>query len=482
VAPELARVGGVLACAGLAALILLPRRILRLAALALTALGVALLAAYLAPGGHDAALAAAGVVGVVAAAALAVFFRRWPWLLAMASLACAPARIPVSIGSTEANLLVPLYGVVAGGALLVAFQILRGDRRVRELGPMAWPLALLVAWSGLTLAWTDDLRQGAIDALFFVVPFGLLAVSVSRLPWKRRWLSLLAVQFVGMAAVFGAIGVYQWLTRDVFWNPKVIVGNAFAPFYRVNSIFWDPSIYGRFLVLAILVCLVVVLRGRSRELALAATAAIGVVWVGLLFSFSQSSFAALIAGTVLAAAFVWQWRALVGLGLVLAVVLSVGFSAGPVRSELLDRSSAGLNNATSGRTSLLANGARIAVSHPLEGVGLGSFKRAYADRLGLRGRDPKKAASHNTPVTVAAETGFPGLLLLAWLLAAALVAPFRRVSPTFEGRACLVFGLAIAAVAVHSLFYNALFEDPMFWGLLGLAALGARSFDRRAAR
>ena len=31
----------------------------------------------------------------------------------------------------------------------------------------------------------------------------------------------------------------------------------------------------------------------------------------------------------------------------------------------------------------------------------------------------------------------------------------------------------MAAIVVHSLFYNALFEDPMFWGLLGLAAAGA---------
>ena len=36
----------------------------------------------------------------------------------------------------------------------------------------------------------------------------------------------------------------------------------------------------------------------------------------------------------------------------------------------------------------------------------------------------------------------------------------------------LVFGLVVAAIAVHSLFYNAFFEDPMSWGILGLTALG----------
>ena len=114
-----------------------------------------------------------------------------------------------------------------------------------------------------------------------------------------------------MALVFAVVGIYQWLTRDIFWNPKVDVGNAFAPFYRVNSVFWDPSIYGRFLVIAILATLVIALCSARRDVVLGAAALIAVLWTGLLFSFSQSSFAALIAGVLLAAAFVWRWRSVV---------------------------------------------------------------------------------------------------------------------------------------------------------------------------
>src|ERR671938_1819307 len=99
-------------------------------------------------------------------------------------------------------------------------------------------------------------------------------------------------------------------------------------------------------------------------------------------------------GTVVASFFVWRWRAVAAIGLVAVVILSVGFSAGPVRSQLLHKSSAGLNNATSGRTSLIANGIRIAVHHPVYGVELGAFRRAYAERLHLRGVNPKSAASH----------------------------------------------------------------------------------------
>src|SRR5205814_10679897 len=118
-----------------------PARKARIVGLAGWAVGALLLAIYLLPHGHHAILAAAAVLGLALAAAGALALRRWPWALAIAALACFPARIPVSVGSTDANLLVPLYGVVAAGALALAWELLRGDARARELGPVAWPLA-----------------------------------------------------------------------------------------------------------------------------------------------------------------------------------------------------------------------------------------------------------------------------------------------------------------------------------------------------
>jgi O-antigen ligase len=251
----------------------------------------------------------------------------------------------------------------------------------------------------------------------------------------------------------------------------VIVGNAYAPFYRVNSVFWDPSIYGRYLVVAILATLALALLGvRGRDLALAIVL-IATLWVGLLFSFSQSSFAALIAGVLAAATIVWRWRAAAALGLALVALLTVGFATPQVRNTLLEESRAGLDNATSGRASLIGNGIRIARDNPITGVGVGSFKRAYADRTGLKGREPRKAASHSTPVTVAAETGLPGLLLLGWLAVVALAGTLLGSHRGDAGRAALAVGLTLGAIGVHSLFYNALFEDPITWALLGLAAL-----------
>jgi O-antigen ligase len=470
---DLARIGGPIAAVGLALLLAAPRRDLRLAGLGAWAVGCAFLAAYLAPSGHTKIYAAAAVVGAVGAVAIAELFRRWRWLVAVSALACAPARIPVHVGSTDSNLLVPLYAVIAGAALLLGWELARGDRRTRELGPLTWPLALLIGWSGLSLAWSKDLHEGSVTLLFFWLPFGVLALSLSRLAWNRRWLTFLYAQLVLMALTFSVIGVYQYATRDVFWNPKVIVGNAYAPFYRVNSVFYDPSVYGRFLVVAILAALVLALYDRDRRAAYAAGAAIGLIWVGLLFSFSQSSFAALIVGTAVVAAFRWRWRAALALGVVSVVIAAVALGTPHIRHSLLRESGSGLNKASSGRAKLVTNGIKIALHHPLDGVGVGGFKHAYAERVHLKGREPKKAASHNTVVTVAAETGLPGLVLLVWLVAAALFVTVRRSAGSFKGRSCLVIAAGLSAIGLHSLFYNALFEDPMFWGLLGLTALCA---------
>ncbi|MEP7225209.1 MAG: hypothetical protein ABI783_09650 [Actinomycetota bacterium] len=406
---------------GLALLLLATRRELRLAGLAAWALGTVGLCLYLAPDGRPGTLATAAAVGVLLAAAGGALLLRQPWLLAFATLACIPIRIPVYVGAENANLLLPLYGVVASLAAVLGWQLVRGDDRGRELGPIALPLAAVVAWVGLALLWTDDLRLGAVFLAAFVLPFGLLAIGFARLPWSRRGVLGLFGALVATALAYAGVGLYQWATREIFWNPKLQVDNAYAPFFRVNSVFWDPSIYGRYLVVAILATLALVLLGLRERLLAAAAVAIAVMWTGLLFSFSQSSFAALIVGTLAAATFAWRWRAAVALALAALAVVAV----------------------------------------------------AYADRTGLHGRDPKKAASHSTPVTVAAEAGIPGLALLLWLGVASLLTAFRSRSRSAAGGASLAAGLTLGAIAVHSLFYNALFEDPTTWGLFGLIALAA---------
>ena len=205
-----AQVAGVVGALGLALLIVPQRRDLRVAGLAAWALGCAGLTAYLAPHGHHRLLAAAAVVGALAALAGTYVVLRVPWLLALGTLACVPARIPVHVGDTKANLLLPLYGVVVVAALALGWQLYEDGGEGRELGPLAVPVAAFVAWDGLSLLWSKDVRQGAIELLFFVLPFGLLAATLARLAWSRAWAVTLYVQLALMGLVFAVIGIVQY--------------------------------------------------------------------------------------------------------------------------------------------------------------------------------------------------------------------------------------------------------------------------------
>ena len=89
---------------------------------------------YLAPDGRPGQLSAAAAIGIVLAVAGGALLLRQPWLLAFATLACIPVRIPVDVGSEDANLLLPLYGVVASLAVALGWWLLRGDDRAREVG------------------------------------------------------------------------------------------------------------------------------------------------------------------------------------------------------------------------------------------------------------------------------------------------------------------------------------------------------------
>src|SRR5438105_3947015 len=109
---------------------------------------------------------------------------------------------------------------------------------------------------------------------------------------------------------------------------------------------------------------------------------------------SPSRFVALAAGVLVAAAFAWRRRAL------LLVALAAGaFVVAALASPNLLHHSGGLNRITSGRSKLVGNGIKLAVHHPVIGVGIGGFKHAYGKQQHLRSKEAKSAASHDTPIT-----------------------------------------------------------------------------------
>jgi O-Antigen ligase len=463
---DLAQLAAVVGAVGAAILLLSRTRVELLAGLAITTAGEALLAVALIPG-HDlkrfvtpASHLGALLFGVLVIAAIASAFVRWPTAVPVALLAAAPFRISTSVGTQKAYLLDPLYVVLAASVLALVVRAIRGqaDRALPRL--IAYPASAFVFYAGLSLLWTHDLRAGSIELLFFLFPFSALVMVVLHSPYRAWHPRALAITLVALAALFSAVALFQRLTHGHLLASDVERANAYTSYFRVTSLFRDPSIFGRHVVIAIGVLLVAMWLARVRFWV--AAALIAFLFAGLFFAYSQSSYAALFAVTV-AVSFVLGGpvlkRVLV-VGAVAAILAGGAFVAATAVSD-------SARQATSGRTRLARVTWIVFEHHPVVGVGIGGQPQASKEEAKTQ-LSAKRDKSHTTPLTVGAELGLVGFLIYAALLAATtrllyLVTQWNRA-----------FGLGAASVFlalfVHSLFYAGFFEDPIVWGVIGVAA------------
>jgi hypothetical protein len=422
--------------------------------------------------GLGAATIAVGLAGLAALAALTGVLLRWPALVLPLLLLAAPFRLPLDVDrshrflfavaeSGELGRLLPLYVVLTAAVLAAVLGLLRdGDPRPLPVW-LAWPAAAFLAYASLSLLWTDELNAGTNVLLFFLNPFAALLAVAGRAPfpdWMPRALAGIAV---GLGCLFAGIGLWQSATEKLlFFAPRLEVANTYGSFFRVTSLFRDPSLYGRHLVAAIAV-LLVALWLRRVNVWLAA-AAIGFLWAGLYFSYSQSSMVALFAVALGITAVAGDRIARLAV-LTIAVFLLAAASAFLV-AELQDESARRVTSDRSRRVEVTLDVVR---DHPIAGVGLGSQPAASRARSERGGQDDS-FVSHTTPLTVAAELGAVGFLLYLALLAGAA----RTLWELWRRRPALglALGAVLVALTVHSLFYSGFFEDPITWLALGIAS------------
>jgi O-Antigen ligase len=472
--PDLAQAAAVVGALGVVLVLLARGRWPLLAGFVVLGAAEAMLGAALVPRSdlrlvvERPAIAGAAVAGIAVVLAAAAVFVRNPPLGTVALLLAAPFRIPVEIGQTEAFLLLPLYVVLAAAVLAFAARLLRGDP-VPALHPLvAWPATVLICMLAVSALWSRDLRAGSIQLAFFLFPFAALLAVVGRTPFPSWLPRTLAYALVGIASVFALIGLWQAWTERIFFARDLEVANAYTSFFRVTSLFKDPSAYGRHLVIAIAVVLVVLWLGRVHVLA--AAAAIALLFAGLYFSYSQSSlvtlFVVTVAITLVAAD--QRTRQIVAAACVVCVLVGASAVAVTVRDESPQKF-------TSGRSNLIRNTTEVFLRHPVAGVGVGGQPRASREEVNPNSL-AERNTSHTTPLTVAAEVGVIGLAAyVAFLLGAA----WLLLETSRRNRA---LGLGLAAVflvlVVHSLVYSGFLEDPITWATL---ALGSGFLASRAA-
>jgi O-antigen ligase len=457
------------------------------------------------------AIAAIALGVLVVAAGLVLAMRRDPRAFPVLAVLALPFRLPVSADGRTVNLLLPLYVVVAAGVLAHLVPRLRpgagfgggptgatGSRGQDGLEggppgayrsgrpPMAldWLLLGSIALYALQIAYSADPTKGAENLAFFYLPFALLYVLLREAPWTPRLVLTCLGAAVVLAVVFAGVGDVEYLRKSLFLNPKVVAANEYDNYFRVNSLFFDPSIYGRFLALVMIAVTTVVLWARGRREQLLGAGVLAWLMVGLVTSFSQSSIAALLLGLAVLAAWRWDVRGTVYASVALAAVASVVVLLAPSSLHFgLKGSGGSANNATSGRAKLISGGLELLADRPLTGYGAGSFETAYK-RHGGGTAENATSASHTIPVTVAAEQGIAGLALYVALIVVALLTLFD-IPLTQGGRSPprIAIAACFAALVLHTWVYADFLEDPMTWTLLGLgvalAPLPAGLEDRR---
>jgi O-antigen ligase len=428
-------------------------------------------ATSLSPGAVTAAvLGAAVVIG-----ALVVLMRSQPDAFPLLAVLALPFRLPVSADGRTVNLLIPLYLVVAAGTLAHLLPRLLKGEEPRPRG-LEWLLLASILLYGAQALYSSDLAKAAENVGFFYVPFALLFLLLRDVRWTPQLLLRCLGVAVALAVVFAGIGFVEYARKSLFLNPKVVAANQYDNYFRVNSLFFDPNIYGRFLAVVMIAVTSVVLWGRDQRAVLAAAAVLAWLLAGLVTSFSQSSIAALLLGLAVLAAYRWSLRwTLYGAGALVALALLVVALAPASLHFGLKGSGGSTSNATSGRTKLIEGGLELFAKRPLQGYGSGSFQKQYESHS-KASVENATSASHTIPITVAAEQGVVGLALYVALLVVAFLVLFRGAgrSPPPNGIRPAI-AACFAALVLHTLTYADFLEDPMTWTLLGIGVALARA-------
>jgi O-antigen ligase len=444
---------------------------------------------------HLPLLGAAGLALAVFLAAAAWLAWRYPDWAMPVLLVLAPLRIELPLGSSSSNLLIPLYLVLL--AIAIAEMVVR-DRLALPKDwrpdPVRIALAVMIAVIGVSALWAgrhyaphDKAFADALIKLFaFYLPFGALYFLLYRYVSDVRRLSRLLVTFVGAGAVLALVGILQYPTHFTIVNRAGAArAHVLHQPFRANALFYDPNIFGRFLALVMLVGAALYLTTRLREPGEARRRALWltgatIVLAGIAFlaTLSRSSIAGLLVGAIVIEG-AWLGRRKGGMAMLATVLVLlvglVGVTAlrHPHNVGTKLETTKGLNKLTGGRVYLIESGLRMFRRYPLDGVGLGAFPAAFPHFRINHAEVLSLSDSHTTVVTVAAEQGVIGLVAFAGLLATFFATVLRKRRFGADRRLYLwqaAFVACVLSIFVHSLTYNAFFEDPYMWVFMALAS------------
>ena len=314
----------------------------------------------------------------------------------------------------------------------------------------SYVLVLFVAWVGLSIVWAEDVALAMDQATIFLLVAILYVIVYTAIRTRRH-----AMQVIGAFVLGTAITA----TYGLILRPDPNGQSA----ERLASTINDPNFLAAILVAGIVLAGASLLAARGNRLLQAGALITILLCLSAFFlTGSRGGIVGLAAALIAALAFGGRWRPQIALAATVVTTLAIGYYTTLAPPELTDR----LASATQGEVSRLDTRStiwtvawRMAMDHPVAGVGVGNFEPRSIDYIIEPGSTYRTdrvidnpGVSHNSYLGPFAELGLVGVVLLisifAFSVGSALRAAVRFKANGDTRMEILSRGLAVALIGV----------------------------------
>ena len=366
--------------------------------------------------------------------------------------------------------------------LTLAYRLARGRPVGRSRPPALVLYALLIAWQLVSLAAVSTNRSLGYRVWSEYAVGVIAAIVITRFA-SRRDLRVFAWAYLASAVlplVASAWRIFEYhITGSANLpglsilpvNQAILAARESGSFLidgtqRMQGTFSDPNNFGFFVatVLIIAVALTVSELVASRRMQALWAGLIAVLCaVGVIGSYSRSAWLLDAVGVgalmLLIGRSIWTPRRVVA---AVVVVLVVASAVSPVVASRVNPSNRGTQVSDQVHEHTMRIALNLLQAHPLIGVGIGSY--------GSKAGQPTLASNaHSTLLTVGAEEGLPGFLLLLGVMVLTSYGGVRALSRLGLSERIAVAGLPAAylALALANMLYD-IWTDDFQWMLFAL--------------
>jgi putative inorganic carbon (HCO3(-)) transporter len=311
--------------------------------------------------------------------------------------------------------------------------------------PLPVPLAVFVACSVIA-ALASARPLDSVIACKHLLNLGALIVLVNVLsdaPLTRRFATWLVLALT-FTAILGLVQVAMCPGPEVTAHASTLVGRFLRKCVRARGPYSIYMTLAGVLAMALTLTLPWLARLRTRAWWL------GPAWIvmgaGLALTYVRGAWLGFATGALVAVT--GLRRRGIALGVTVAVLVAALLVGLPGVSARLQTIGSAVDDTTRDRLAMLEAGRRLAVQHPLIGVGPGQVKHLYPSVAPAEALRHSTSHLHNTPLQIVVERGLLGLVAWLWIFVAFLVrgaALLRRLPSAALGDRAIVLG-ALAAV------------------------------------